>query len=107
MVYECSNFTNIYHKPGELALSCNPSYLREARTVGWLEVKRLKPPGRRDSAAELWSPCGGTVNGRRSSSYYKRRPCWMLQHQKTEFEPQARYQHSQTQFLYCNCVKRC
>ena len=28
-----------FYRPGELALSCNPSY-REVRTVGWFEVLR-------------------------------------------------------------------
>jgi hypothetical protein len=39
--------------PGEVALSCNPSYW-EARTVGWLEVERPLPIDRWYAVAALW-----------------------------------------------------
>ena len=47
-------------EPGELALSCNPSYLgSNFRTEGWLEVEWLLPPGGMDSVTALAPLVGG------------------------------------------------
>jgi hypothetical protein len=39
--------------PGDVALSCNPSYW-EARTVGWLEVERPPLPASDGFWTALW-----------------------------------------------------
>ena len=55
-------------KPGELALSCIPSYLGGYRTVGWLEVEWLLLSEMGDSVAVLRPPLLGEGQLRRPNS---------------------------------------
>jgi hypothetical protein len=42
--------------PGDLALSCNPSYLGGQSSVGWFEVERPPQENRRAFGTALWLP---------------------------------------------------
>ena len=64
--------------PRGLALSCNPSYTWEARTLGWLETERVITPGGRNSVAALYGRPTWEGQPRRSDTCDERRPGCML-----------------------------
>ena len=91
--------------PGELALSCNPSYW-EARTVGWFEVLRPLPGCHKDVQVRtmvflLWMATRG-----RQGSPMKKLGQTTCRTEWREFESRLD-QRIQTQFSILLCTVHC
>ena len=74
-------------RPGELALSCNPSYLG-GQNCGMAGSGKAKDTRRKEFCGRTKVPLMGTDQPRRSDSNDERRSGYTRQYQKPEFESQ-------------------